>query len=326
MGILRPFQMDIFAEFDNYPEDKEDTDKCPHCKGSNKDFIVKSNEGAQICRNCGTHISDTLISMKQEWTNGDESGIERCSTTIDPLLVHQSKSTWWSGIPYNMIKNHMFHNFYVHKEQGLIDLYNMIDKIGERNKISLAIRDHAKKYCKLISNQNIKRGKSRIGMIGATIGQAYKYRLKVHLSEDKLAEICGIEKKYIQRGIDKLAEFNFSRGINPEEFLVPRTIENYAEEYMLALDIADVMVQKICCLIETIEKLLPHINNMPSSIAGSCIFYVFVEELKLCNKGEIDETKVNEFKKLIKKKCNLNEITISNCYNNILRVLEQFKS
>ena len=332
---------EIFAEFEkqqendinNTSEKDELIEKCPSCNGSSDDFIAQSSEGAQICSNCGTHISDTLISMKQEWTNGAENGIERCSTTTDPLLVNQSKSTWISGLPYSMIKNHMFHNFYAHKEQGLHDMYKTIDKIGERNNIPQAVRDHAKKYCKMISSQNIKRGKSRIGMIGATIGQAYKQRMKIYLSEDKLAKICGVEKKYIQSGVDKLAEFNFIQGIDPHEFLTPRSIGNYAEEYMMNLEINEIMIPKVSALIERVNPLLPQINNMPSSIAGSCIYYVFVEELKKQCEDErkrgggdddevsFDESKTVEFKKLMKKHCGLNEITINNCYNNILRVL-----
>jgi len=328
MGILLPFHMDsssdLFAEFEKYNNNnKKEQENCTFCDASSDKFISRSSEGAQICSDCGTHISDTLISMKQEWTNGAENCVERCSTTTDPLLVHQSKSTWLSGVPYSMIKNHMFHNFYAHKEQGLHEMYKTIDKIGERNNISQAIRDHAKKYCKMISSQNIKRGKSRIGIIGATLRQAYIQRVKVHLSEDRIAIMCGIEKKYVQKGVDKLAEFNFSQGIKPEEFLTPRTIESYAEEYMMNLEITEDMMVKISELITKIGPLLPYINNMPSSIAGSCIYYVFVEELKASNEGVFDESKTVEIKKLIKKKCNLNEITINNCYNNILTILKK---
>ena len=116
-----------FAEFEKQ-QDKS-LDNCPSCGSSSDNFIVQNNEGVQICRDCGTHISNTLISMKQEWTNGADNGIERCSTITDPLLVKQSKSTWVSGLPYSMIKNHMFHNFFAHKEQGLFDMYKTIDKI-----------------------------------------------------------------------------------------------------------------------------------------------------------------------------------------------------
>lgn len=308
---------DLFAEFDKL--DDKVKEKCPSCGGTSDNFITKSNEGAQICSNCGTHVSDTLISMKQEWS---ETGLERCSTVIDPLLVSQSRSVWITGVPYNMIKTHMYHNFYVYKEQGLYDMYKIVDKIGEQNNIPQSIRDHAKKCCKMISGESIKRGKSRIGMIGATIGQAYKQRMNVHLSEDKLATICRVEKKYIQNGIDTLAEFNWTQGIKSEEYLSPRSIENYIEEYMMHLSINEDMIPKISALLERVNPLLPQINNMPSSIAGSCIYYVFVRELK--EKGiENEEQHIVKFKKLMKKKCGLNEITVSNCYGNMLKALDE---
>ena len=308
---------DLFAEFDNL--DNKVNEKCPSCGGTSDDFITKSNEGAQICSNCGTHVSNTLISMKQEWS---ETGLERCSTIIDPLLVNQSRSVWITGIPYNMMKTHLYHNFYAYKEQGLYDMYKIIDKLGEQNNIPQSVRDHAKKYCKMISKENIKRGKSRIGMIGATIGQAYKQRMKVHLSEDKLATICNVEKKYIQNGIDTLAKFNWKLGIKPEEYLSPRSIENSIEEYMIDLQINEDMIPKINDLLEKVKPLLPQINNMPSSIAGSCLYYVFIRELKE-KKEENVEQHITKFKKLMKKKCGLNDITVSNCYHNLLKALDE---
>lgn len=292
---------------------------CPSCGATKENFIIESGEGAQICNRCGTHVSDILISMKQEWTNGSESSMERCSTITDKLLENQSKSTWISNVSANMRLNHMIHNVYQQREPKLYSMYSLVDKIGEKYNISKAVRELAKEYCKLISTENIKRGNTRRGIIGAAIAQAAKQKNNIGYEEHTLAKMMGIEKEYVRAGTDQMAKFLF-KYYEDISYIKPRSIVSYANDYMNKLDVDDVMRDEVIKLINVIQPSIIHIKNTPSSIAGSCIYYVY-------NMHYGDNTdKMSKFKKLMTNECSLHDMTIKNCYKNIVNLLEKINN
>lgn len=300
---------DAFKEFKQIEEKKEI--KCPSCGGSSDNFIIQSSEGVQLCKNCGTHISDVLISEKQEWTNGAENSFERCSTVADKLLSKQSKSTWITGLPSHMIRTHMFHNFYPNKEQGVLNMYHEIDKIGKKCNLNTAIKYEAKVLCKKVNGKIISRGNTRKGIICAAIMQAYKSKTVDYLKIDKMAKICEIDKKYIRKGMDTIAKINFEE--NKFDKLIPRGIDSYATEYMANLELESDIKDSVISFIEYIEPKVSEINNMPASIAGGCIYSILREKY--------EEEELAIFRIKMKEKCDLNEITINHCYENIVKVL-----
>jgi transcription initiation factor TFIIIB Brf1 subunit/transcription initiation factor TFIIB len=297
----------IFSE-----EKKEKLEEyCPSCHADSSNFTNVINEGATVCKKCGTYVSNILLSAKSDWQDINDS-----SCIINPLLVKQSQTILLVGVPYWIRKNHDYCNVYSHGEQGLNELYRTIDKIGSRNNIQQAILDYVKKTCKNIKTENMKRGNLRLGLIGAIIKMAYKER-NIYFSEAKMAEMCRIDKKYIQNGVNTLAELNFDKGINTSTY---RPVQSYLNEYIRKLQLEDELVDGINELFLKIESKIPRIHNTPSSIAGACLYYAFK---KSYGKVEGYAKHLDNLKIVLKKHCNLNYITVHNCYANLVKVIEE---
>lgn len=298
---------DDFAVFKK--QHKKSKTTCKVCNSENIEADFK--QGITYCVECGTHQSDTIISLSPEWKSSSDangnSTLNRCNCVIDPLLKKMSMSTRLIGVPRHISLVHSWHTLYSYKEHSLSKVFRKMEKIAQERSIPQAVVRYAQNLYKLISDKDLKRGDSRIGIMGACIYYGCRAR-NIMKKEKDIAKDFGIEQKYVSSGCDILAEYLFQKGMDAEKVLAPFSIFDYIEEFSNLLELTDRFKTKALRVAIVVDTHSSQLKNMPYSLAAGCIYFVAAESKKY---------DTSTFKRDMKAKCDLSDVTIAKCYGNL---------
>ena len=300
---------DVSDDFSVFNSQEKNKPKCKACNSTN--LFPDYQQGIEYCEDCGTHQSNTILSMSPEWKNGSDttsSTLNRCNCVIDPLLKKMSLSTRLIGVPRHIGLVHSWHTLYSYKEHSLSKAFKKMDKVAQENAIPEAIVKYAHKLYSLIADKDLKRGDSRIGIMGACIYYGCRAR-NVMKREKDIAKNMKIDQKYISRGCDTIAEYLFEKGMDAEKVLAPFNIYDYIEEFTDILGLPDKFKIKAMCVASVVDKNSYCLRNMPYSLAAGCIYFVAVWSKRY---------DITTLKREMKAKCDLSDVTIAKCHNNLI--------
>ena len=171
------------------------------------------------------------------------------------------------------------------------------------NKIDLPtnVLDKAKLFYKITTTHTIKRGSSRKAMMAISIYYACIVN-NVTIDKSLLAEIFDIKKSKITMGIKDFYDVIYNTN---KEYLNKININSFEK---LFINISNVLKidHKYIIISLTISKFSDEIgilsDNTPQSITIGCTYFI------------LNYYKVPISKKIISKKCNISEVTISKIY------------
>jgi transcription initiation factor TFIIIB Brf1 subunit/transcription initiation factor TFIIB len=280
---------------------------CPNCGG--KKSI--NEENGLICKDCGAFIhEETAIDCSPEWNNNDEKNLTRCNFSINPLLPRASMTTMVvnnKNLPEPLRKMHRW-SAYSYRETSLFKTFGKISSLCQENGINKAVIDDANRIYTMVSEKQIRRGDSRIGMMGACIYYGCKKR-GVYKTEEDIAKILKINTERITKAYDALTEFMFKHGQISDSEITSPDIKGYAMLYSEKLRIKPVFKEKIVKLADYVNTHASGLKNMPSSLATGIVYSIYVEAHN--GRGNSD------YRKKLAKLAGLSDITVGKAYNSI---------
>jgi len=300
---------EISDDFSVFDSQNKNVPRCTSCKSTN--LFPDYKQGIEYCQDCGTHQSNTILSMSPEWKNGSDtanSTLNRCNCIVDPLLKKMSLSTRLIGVPRHIGLVHSWQTLYSYKEHSLSKTFKKMEKIAQENAIPEAIVKYAQKLYSLIADKDLKRGDSRIGIMGACIYYGCRAR-NIMKREKDIAKNMNIDQKYVSHGCDLIAEYLFEKGMDAEKVLAPFDIYDYIEEFSEILGLSKKFKMNAMCVASVVEENSKSLRNMPYSLAAGCIYFVAV-----CSK----KYDIAVLKREMKVKCDLSDVTIAKCFNNLI--------
>lgn len=277
--------------------------KCTLCCG--KEICVDYKQGITFCVDCGTHQSSTIVSLEPEWKGKEGDSLNRCNCVNDRLLPKMSMSTRLVGVPKYIGMIHSWHTLHSYKEHSLSKVFRKMEKTALDHNIPLAVVKYAEELYKLISSNNLKRGDSRIGVMGACIYYGCRAR-GIMKKEKDIAKDFNIDVKYICAGCDTIAEYIFRQGMDPEKVLSPFDIYDYVTEYCCLLELNDEFKERTMRVARVVNKRITQMKNMPCSLAAGCIYFV----------ANLDDSiDMVDLRSTMKEKCEMSDTTIIKCFN-----------
>jgi len=272
--------------------DKRETDTSECCKYCRSNCLVK-DEGMIVCESCGA-MQSIYLDTNQEWRNfgaeskqGDSGA--RCGDFVNELLPESSLGTLIVGKGFDQLKKMNNWNLMTYRERMLFKIFKQLQQKADIDALPTCVIDRAKIMYKILCDDNIKRSKSRNGLIGACIYYSCKDK-NMTLSMNEIAKLFDINPKRITIGCKR---FNELMAINNNSY--SKTIEpinefNYIEKYCNRLpEMSEQIKRKIIDLANICKKLNITIDFKPHIIAFTCISFINDEE-----STNIDLTKIRE--------------------------------
>lgn len=284
---------------------KNNDDKCEKCDGES--FIKE--DGMMVCEDCGL-MRNMLIDYKQEWryygaddTKGDQS---RCGGVINQLLPDSSLGTIIVGNGFDKLKQLNNWNTMSYKERILLRIFKQLQEKADSGILPGCVIDRAKVMYKILCNDNIKRGKSRNGLIGACIYYSCKDR-NMPLSMLEISRLFNLRLKRITYGCK---QFNELMSINYAEYtkkLEPINEGDYIDKYCNKLGITDEYKAKINHVADLSMKLGITIESTPQTIAIGSInlvsdtYKLKIDKSKMINISGLSRTTLDKLYKKLEK-------------------------
>lgn len=283
---------------------KKYKENCYKCNS----FCLVQRDGHIVCDECGIVNNDIIhYSDDTRYYGVNDSKIStdpsRIGLPINPFTPKSSLGTIILGYG-----NHSFrtlHKWYStnYKERSLLKAFDIMINHMKYNKIDLPtnVLDKAKLFYKITTTHTIKRGSSRKAMMAISIYYACIVN-NVTIDKSLLAEIFDIKKSKITMGIKDFYDVIYNTN---KEYLNKININSFEK---LFINISNVLKidHKYIIISLTISKFSDEIgilsDNTPQSITIGCTYFI------------LNYYKVPISKKIISKKCNISEVTISKIY------------
>lgn len=283
------------------------------CYNCNEDALIL-DDGIIVCEKCGVD-NGAIIDHQQEWRfYGSEdtkhsSDPTRCGMPVNPLLPESSLGTIIIGKGYDKLRKlNNWNLMSSYKERSLLKVFKNIQAKCDEQNITVCVTDRAKIMYKTLSEEAIKRGKSRKGLIAACLYNSCKDKNDIR-SIKEISKMFGIKIKKMTSGCK---QFNEMMYYHNNDYLANSklvTPEDYIERYSNLLKIDKKYKEKINYVANMAYNLGLVRENTPSSIAVSSIYLVAQEYGLKISKKKIAEV------------CEISEVTISKAY----KKMQKFK-
>jgi transcription initiation factor TFIIB len=285
-------------------------DCCMNCQ---KDTLVHE-DGMVVCLTCGVD-NGPIIDYNQEWRYyGADDGKSatdpnRCGMPSNPLLPESALSTvilnsGKYGNKFMFCKLHRWSSM-TYRERALLNVYQMIQHKGETSHIPTCIVDRAKILYKMLSEDKVKRGTSRKGLIAACIYYALKDE-NILKSDKEISHMFDLKQKKFTLGCKQFRQLIFQKNPEYSAKMEPITAEEYIDRYSKLLYLEPSMIESIKKIAAIAEQLGILAENTPPSIAVGCLYFTMH-----CNRMTIT-------KKELSKICdNISEVTISKAFKKL---------
>jgi transcription initiation factor TFIIB len=291
-------------------------DKCLKCN-QNNNIIEDYKQGIIVCRNCG-QVIDNIYDTKPEWNNfknaGSNTGIIRCSNTIDVLLPQSSLGTTIGGKCKSRFKIIHIWSKMPYRERSLNEIFKVIHAVCVKAKIVKCVEDDAKILCKLISDCKhisgankgkyiIIRGKKRKSTIAACLFFACR-KNKQTRSPKEIAVLFGLKYTEITKGLKlflkliKIKKMDINIGTSQPEHFVLR--------FCNKLKIKSFYKTQAIKISKNITRLnIASVHTPFSTAISSILLMATVNNLNFINK------------KVLSKEFDVSEVTIIKTYKKI---------
>jgi len=284
----------------------EEDIKCYSCGCVNLVF----EEGIIVCGECGID-NGAIIDHDQEWRfygSEDNKGSDpsRCGMPVNPLLPESSFGTIILGRGYDKFR--ILNNWNMmssYKERRLLKVFKYIQNKSNDKDISICVIDRAKIMYKTIDDVSLKRGKSKDGLVAACIYNSCKDKNDIR-SPKEISKLLDIKVKKVTTGCKQYNEIMYYNDANYGEKVKPITHEDCIDKFCTTLNIIS-HKSYILDVANTAYLLGLVSENMPSSIAVSCIFFIS------------QYYDLNVSKKKIADTCSISEVTITKTYKKLLQ-------
>lgn len=279
---------------------------CFNCEG---DSLIY-DEGIIVCENCGVD-NGAMIDYQQEWRfYGSEdtkhsSDPTRCGMPINPLLPESSLGTIILGRGFEKYRRLNNWNSMTYKERSLLKVFKNIQSKSDENNISICVVDRAKIMYKTLSEDTIKRGKSRKGLIAACLYNSCKDKNDSR-STKEISQIFNLKIKKMTSGCKQFNEMMYHNDHTYISKIKPTSADDFIERYTIVLKLDKDSKESAIYVSNMATKLGLVSENTPASIAVGSI-YLISQNYKL----KITKKKLSEL-------CEISEVTISKTYKKML--------
>ena len=276
--------------------------KCYSCQSES----LICDDGIIVCEDCGVD-NGAIIDYHQEWRfYGTEdtkhpNDPTRCGLPINPLLPESSFGTIILGRGYEKYRKINNWNSMSYKERSLLKVFRHIQSKSDDNDISICIIDRAKIMYKTLSEDTIKRGKSRKGLIAACLYNSCKDKNDSR-STKEISQMFDLKIKKMTSGCKQFNEMMYHNDNNYISKVKPITPDKLIEKYSIDLKIDTKNKDRACHISNMATKLGLVSENTPQSIAVGSI-YLTSQTYNL-----------NVSKKKLSEICKISEVTISKAY------------
>lgn len=296
--------------YDNDTDDKnnEQNDEvlCYNCK---EDSLIY-DDGCIVCEKCGCD-NGAIIDYQQEWRfygaedTKNSSDPTRCGMPINPLLPESSLGTIMIGRGFEKYKQLNNWNSMTYKERSLLKVFKNIQSKSDDNNISICVVDRAKVMYKTLSEDTIKRGKSRKGLIAACLYNSCKDKNDSR-STKEISQMFDLKIKKMTNGCKQFNEMMYHNDNNYITKIKPVTESDFIERYINLLKIDNSYKEGILYVADMAIKLGLVSENTPSSIAVGSIYLI----------SQYYKLKIT--KKRLSEVCEISEVTISKTYKKMV--------
>jgi transcription initiation factor TFIIIB Brf1 subunit/transcription initiation factor TFIIB len=291
--------------------DKKKSDVCMHC---HEPHVLINDHEMIICSHCGAE-NNNIIDYQAEWRfygcddNKRSSDPNRCGIPMNPLLKESSLSTVLLGKGFEVYRKLNSWNGLTYKERSLISILNKIAQKANIDNVPQSIIDATIQMYKMISENYIKRGDSREGLIAACFSNALRDQGLIRSTEE-IAKLFEIKTTKLSKACNEFTELMYSKNKDYVRNIKPIDSKEMVERFGKLMNYDDSYIELSCKVIGMVEKLGICQENNPKSIAVGCLYLI-------SQYYELGYTK-----KYISESCKTSEVTVSNTYNQMLKVKE----
>ena len=258
-----------------------------------------------MCRGCGT-VNGPLIDYGQEWryygsNDNRSSNPSRCGMPINPLLPKSSMGTILKGWGNEKYRRLMKWNSVEYREKSLMDIFKMMKHNCSKNNIPSCVFDRATVMYKMISDEVIKRGASRMSIIAACVYYSCKDK-NISKNRKEISKIFSITNSKMTCGCNQFKEILYKMNPKYINSIKPNSVEDYINRYSIILNLSKKIREQSLKITNLADKYGLVMDNIPSSIAAGGIYLI------------IQHNKLNISKKKMKEICEISEVTISKTY------------
>lgn len=313
----------------------DDEDKEDYCKNCNTDKVIQI-DGYYTCKLCGSQLT-SVIDNSQEWRYygqfDNKSDPSRCGMPINELIPEISMGSIMAlsnndSYGTRRIRKIQTWNSITYKESTLIKSFNNITNVSNNNDINPCIIEEAKIMFKKVYEISCKKTKKN-SMEAASLQLACKIK-GYPRNTNEMAKMFGISTRDMRKGANNFEElwrvisdrekkennanyddYNSDDNINDMnddvKYYEPNSslasLRRSCSRLGLSESIFEVC-KDICIYVEDNKCLYKHI---PSSRTAGCIYFT-------CNMLNVNINKIN-----VGKVCQVSEVTISKCFQILLK-------
>ena len=290
--------------------------KCKEC--NEVDTIINDHkEGISVCTECG-YVYENILDYSPVWTTDKNNTQSMCGIKTNYYLPKSSLGTSISGSKYNKLKRLQSWGAMPYRERSLYIVLKDITQRCTKHNIKKNIIDDAKfmykkiSECKHKSGKNkgkykIIRGSNRRSLIAACVFYACKMNGNTR-SPKEIAKIFDLKITEITKGCKKFVDhMEDYKSVNNRKIykLKSSTPSHFVKRYCNLLQVHDIYIEKAIIIAKNVDKLGLASDHTPPSVAvGSILLMSKINNLDLT-------------KKIISKKFNISEVTISKIYKKI---------
>jgi len=276
------------------------------CNYCNKfECVTDSEAGGIICTSCG-RLNEEIFDSSQEWrcANYDDprkSDPSRVGMPVNEHFMKASLSTTIQGYGNQAFRQFHKYNSMDYDERSLLKNFQYMDNSAE-DLVPEAVKEHAKKLYKRISDNENKRGAKKHSNMAACVFFASEGRN--HATDiDEISSQFNIKKKKFTKGCNFYREQLFEKEPAYYAKMKPVSADDEIIKICSALGISE-MYKNIACYISYIaHELGIVVKNTPLSIAVGVVYLV-------CITYQLDYDK-----KDISNKCDISDVTVNKSYN-----------
>ena len=297
----------LMGNYECENENKKDDPKCFNC-GANS---FTHDDGCIVCEKCGVD-NGSLIDYQQEWRYyGSEdtkhsADPTRCGMPMNPLLPESSLATIILGRGTENLRRLNNWNSMTYKERSLLKVFKNIQSKSDNGELPVCIIDRAKIMYKTLSDDTVKRGKSRKGLIAACLYYSCKDK-NISRSAREISNIFDLKVKKMTSGCKQFHEIMYHNNMDYTSNLKPTNHEDFIDKYVIKLGIQNDYIDDIKYVATFANKLGIVSENTPPSIAVGSIYLISHHYGLGYSKKKMADT------------CDISEVTISKIHKKMFK-------
>ncbi len=281
---------------------------CINCK---KDEYLIIDSEMIVCTYCGVE-NEMIIDHNAEWRyygaddNKKSADPNRCGLPTNQIIADTSLSTIILGRGNEVFRKLHSWNGLSYKTRSLIGILNKIALKANIDNVPQSIIDSTMNMYKIISQDYIKRGASREGLIAACFFNALRDQGLIR-SPEEVAKLFDIGSKKLSKGCNEFTELMFIKNKEYVKNMKPIESKDLVERFGTILEMSKEHINIGIKSAILIDKLGICQENNPKSIAVGIIFMVSQHFGLGLTKKEISDN------------CKTSEVTVGNTYAQMLK-------